>query len=157
MRIVNGIVVLKVALEGRRSIWRRIAIRSEQTLDDLALAINRAFDRDNDHLYAFYIGPKSGKLTHRQLLAVARRYAHPHAVDAFLAREKVERSAADTTLASLRLAEGQTFYYLFDFGDEWWHFITVESVSTEPDPQQTYPAVIAFRGASPKQYPEDEE
>lgn len=153
----SGITILKVALDGHRSIWRRIAIRRAQTLGDLALAINRAFDRDNDHLYAFYLGAKSGKLTRRQLLSAARRYAHPEAVDPFLAREAVEKNAAETTIASLRLAEDQTFFYLFDFGDEWWHIITVERAEDAEEPEQTYPAVIARRGTSPEQYPEYDE
>jgi len=153
----SGIVVLKVALDGRRGIWRRIAVKRDQTLDDLARAINRAFDRNNDHLYAFYVGQKTGKPTRRQIVSASRRYPHPNATDPFLEREGVERNAANATLASLRLAEGQVFYYLFDFGDEWWHIITVEQTKAEEAPEQQYPAVLARRGESPEQYPEYEE
>ena len=153
----SGIIVLKVALEGRRNIWRRIAIKRAQTLDDLARAINRAFDRDNDHLYAFYIGQKSGKPTRRQIVQASRRYAHPDATDPFLEREGVERNAANATLASLRLADGQTFFYLYDFGDEWWHVLTVEQTKAEEEPEQQYPAILARRGESPAQYGENEE
>ncbi|HOF89711.1 MAG TPA: hypothetical protein PLZ36_16655 [Armatimonadota bacterium] len=156
LRDDSGIVVLKVALDGRRGIWRRIAIKRAQTLDDLARAINRAFDRDNDQLYAFYIGQKSGNPTRRQLVDAARRYAHPDATDPFLEREGVERNAANATLASLRLADGQTFFFLYDFGDEWWHILTVEQAKAEELPEQQYPAVIARRGESPEQYPEAE-
>ena len=45
------IFVLKVALAGRKGIWRKIALRGGQTLDDLHEAIFEAFDRDDEHLY----------------------------------------------------------------------------------------------------------
>lgn len=47
--------VFKVALKGARRIWHRIAIRSDQTLDDLHKAIFNAFDRYDEHIYSFYI------------------------------------------------------------------------------------------------------
>ncbi|OPZ85059.1 MAG: Plasmid pRiA4b ORF-3-like protein [bacterium ADurb.Bin429] len=153
----SGVVMLKVALDGQRGIWRRIAVKRDQTLDDLARAINRAFDRNNDHLYAFYVGQKTGKPTRSQVVSASRRYPHPEATDPFLEREGIERNAANATLASLRLADNQVFYYLFDFGDEWWHIITVEQTKAEGEPEQQYPAVIARRGESPEQYPEYEE
>jgi hypothetical protein len=34
-RVAASVVVFKVALQGRKGIWRRIAVRSDQTLDDL--------------------------------------------------------------------------------------------------------------------------
>ena len=47
------IFVLKVALEGDKSVWRRIAFRGDQTLDDVHEAVYRAFDRYDEHLYSF--------------------------------------------------------------------------------------------------------
>lgn len=161
MRLMNetGMIVLKVALDGARSIWRRIAVRRTQTLHELAAAINAAFERDNDHLYAFYISPKGEKLSrHRgQTPPGAMRYPHPDAIDPFLARERRERNAAQTTIDALRLVKEQTFYYLYDFGDEWWHIITVEETRSPEDPTLSYPAVIGRRGAAPEQYPEAED
>jgi len=58
-----GIDILKVALDGRRGTWRRIAICDNQTLGDLHRAIYRAFDRYDDHLYTFYVAPTTVKLT----------------------------------------------------------------------------------------------
>jgi hypothetical protein len=155
----TGNIVLKVALDGARSIWRRIAIRRTQSLHELALAINAAFNRDNDHLDAFYISPKGEQLSRRrgQAPPAAMRYPHPEAVDPFLARERRERDAEQTPIATLRLVDGQTFYYLFDFGDEWWHIITVEDTRAPEDPSLPYPAVIARRGESPEQYAEAED
>jgi hypothetical protein len=48
------------------------------------------------------------------------------------------------------------FFYLFDFGDDWWHEITVESVDA-PAEKGKYPRIVETHGNSPPQYPEDEE
>lgn len=152
-----SIVVLKVALDGRRSIWRRIAIRGDQTLNDLHWAIYQAFDRYDDHLYAYYISADTSKKTRAQVIRNSIRYIHPYALDAYLERTGEEKNAETTTIASLHLIKGQVFYYLFDFGDEWWHVITVEQTDAEADAALRYPAVIAKRGESPAQYAEYDE
>ena len=49
----------------------------------------------------------------------------------------------------------QKFYYLFDWGDEWWHELTFEGVcSTEVN---TLPVVTVRKGESPSQYPDFED
>ena len=55
------IFVFKVALAGQKSIWRKIAMRGNQTLDDLHEAIFDAFDRYDEHLYSFYFPPPGTK------------------------------------------------------------------------------------------------
>ncbi len=57
----DGVYVLKVRLRHDRSPrMRRLALRSEQTLLDLHIAIQQAFDWDSDHLYSFYVNGKTG-------------------------------------------------------------------------------------------------
>lgn len=152
----NTIYILKVALDFQRDIWRRIAIRGDQTLEDLQYAINAAFDRDNDHLYAFYIS-KPGAHVRSQMLRRSIRYLPPRAIDSYLARLGEEKDAETTTIASLQLVRRQLFRYLFDFGDEWWHAITVENMNAEFDPTLHYPVIIEKHGESPAQYEEYEE
>jgi hypothetical protein len=68
----------KVNLKGAKRIWRLIAMRGDQTLDDLYEGIFRAFDRFDDHLYSFYF-PKAP----RRRSAVGppvREYATPFLV-----------------------------------------------------------------------------
>jgi hypothetical protein len=48
-----------VSLRGRGRTWRKIELRADQTLHDLHLAIQEAFEWDNDHLYAFYMSGKA--------------------------------------------------------------------------------------------------
>ena len=151
-----SIVILKVALDGRRGTWRRIAIRDDQTLGDLHAAIYHAFDRYDEHLYTFYVAPKSVKLTRASAHRNGIRYSHPAALDNLMSGIG-EKNAEKTTIASLRLSTGQVFLYLFDFGDEWWHVVTVEQTDAEADAALRYPAVIAKRGESPAQYAEYDE
>lgn len=160
-----SIIILKVALDGRRGTWRRIAIREEQTLGDLHDVIFNEFDRYDEHLYTFFLAPKTVKLTHRNVYEKAAKYSHPQALDADgfwnigFSRNKVprEKNAEETTIASLKLSVGQLFLYLFDFGDEWWHVITVEQIDVAPSPEVRYPTVIATRGESPEQYESEDE
>lgn len=44
------------------------------------------------------------------------------------------------------------FYYLFDFGDCWWHEITLLSI-IEVNKIQGYPKIFKKAGDSPDQYP----
>jgi Plasmid pRiA4b ORF-3-like protein len=48
------------------------------------------------------------------------------------------------------LKKGQVFYYLFDFGDEWWHEITVEEIEANAE-KGRYPRVLEQKGKSPPQ------
>jgi len=63
----HPVFIFKVALAGRKNIWRKIAIKGNQTLDDLHGAIFDAFDRYDDHLYSFYFPLKPGKITPRKI------------------------------------------------------------------------------------------
>ena len=56
---------------------------------------------------------------------------------------------ARRTLA--RMQVGQRFAYWYDFGDDWWHDITVEAVG-RADPALTYPRCVTGRRTCP---PED--
>ena len=62
----------------------------------------------------------------------------------------------EITIGELSLKQKQKFYYLFDWGDEWWHELTFEG-EIEFDGERL-PAIMAKKGDSPPQYPDwDEE
>ena len=157
--MAQPIFIFKVALAGRKSIWRKIALRGDDTLDDLHEMIFDAFDRDDEHLYSFYFPRPGGKTSSRLRMRDGVEYACPHMApmaDPFYDFNAL--NAAETKLAELKLRPKQVFYYLFDYGDEWWHEITVEDVDA-PAAKDKYPCVVESRGKSPPQYPdlEDEE
>jgi hypothetical protein len=154
--VSNLIFVFKVALAGQKRIWRRIALRGGQTLDDLHLAVFDAFDREEEHLYSFYFPEPGAK--GRSRLRDAVEYACPFSCeDPGPFTDKPQYNAAKSKLSSLTLQPKQVFLYLFDFGDEWWHEITVEAIDAEPE-KGKYPRVLEKHGESPPQYPDlDEE
>ena len=146
--------LFKVNMKGARRIWRTIALRGDQTLDDLHEAIFEAFDRDDPHLYSFYIpkAPGRGSRSGPQ----PKEYTAPPMFDdsdPFGAENQI--NAAKARLDELKLKTGQRFEYLFDFGDSWWHEVLVETIS--PVAPGTRYGVLEKKGTSPPQYEDVDE
>ena len=141
----NNEYVFKVALKGAKRIWRGIAARGDQTLEQLHEAIFAAFDRFDEHLYSFYF-PKAPR-RRGPVLTPPKEYVAP------LSFEPSGRhfNAATTTIDDLKLKVGQTFEYLFDYGDCWWHEITVKQAGRVSKPRRS-PEVVSRHGESPPQY-----
>jgi hypothetical protein len=152
--VSQSVVIFDVSLVGRKSIWRRIALRGKDTLDDLHEMIFDAFDRFDEHLYSFYFPKTPPKRNFDQWIRDAKEYTHPGALDGPFGSDAGD--AMKTKIASLGLKKDQKFYYLFDFGDEWWHEITVEAVDA-PAGRWKYPRVLEKKGKSPPQYPDADE
>lgn len=153
--MTEPIFVFKVALDGDSDIWRRIALRGDQTLNDLHWAIFDAFDRDDEHLYSFYF-PKPGSRS-RGYAAVrnAEEYSCPEVMEETF-DDKPVGDAAETRLSSLNLRASRKFKYLFDFGDEWWHEVQAEQIKGIDDGGK-YPRILEEHGKSPAQYPNVDE
>jgi len=156
-KVSQPVFVFKVALAGRKSIWRKIAMRGNQTLDDLHEAIFDAFDRFDEHLYSFYFPPQGTKKLAMSKLRDYAEYGSPNlCADDGPFSDPDLPNAAETTLASLKLTPKRLFFYLFDFGDEWWHDVTVEAIDA-PAEKGKYPRVLESQGDSPPQYPDYDE
>jgi hypothetical protein len=127
---------------------RTIQIWGDQTLEDLHKAIFDAFDREEEHLYEFQLGekPKDPK---------GPRYVSPNALETGRGADKpAAGSAKTTTIESLGLEVGWNFGYWFDFGDDWWHRITVEAIEDKV-PKGKFPKVTKRVGKSPPQYADE--
>lgn len=147
---------IKVSLKRRRSVWRSVLLHGDQTLDDLHYAIFVAFDRDDEHLYSFYF-PSANARGSVQAGQQPTEYTSPQVFgDSKRSVFDGRYNAAGAKLDDLELEVAQTFEYLFDFGDEWWHHLKVEAIGPR-ESGEAYPQFVAQRGASPPQYPEDEE
>ncbi len=136
----TGIYFFKVSLEGA---WRRVAVRHQATLDDLADVILTAFDFDSDHLYSFRFLDTAG---------LKREYLHPMAMDA-------EAFSDEITLAELPLSLKGSMKFIFDFGD-WWEFnVLLEKVEEDyPLADDKIAKLVTEKGEAPEQYPDwDEE
>jgi len=154
----GSVCVVKVALAYSKRIWRKIAIREGQTLNDLHNIIYDAFNRYDEHMYSFFFPTVMSKFDPRKIFQSSDEYTHPYACEDQGPFGSDSKNASRTSIESLGLTEGQVFYYLFDFGNEWWHEITVEKVGGAADDGK-YSRIIDQKGASPQQYndPDDDD
>ena len=128
-------------------IVRVIDMRPKHTLEKLHTVLFHAFDRYDDHMYEFSFGAD------RPYSKKAVRYGIPmDDADSLFPNETKLYDASKTSLASLALKPGDTFYYLFDFGDDWWHRITVLALDVPLHEAVRYPLLVEKIGESPAQY-----
>lgn len=103
---------------------RDLLISSEKTFADLAAAVDRAFARwDLSHLHEFRL--LDGR---RIVMQDADEFEEIDPADQLDEREH--------TLDSAGLHVGDTFIYVFDFGDDWEHACTV--LRTDVDPAEEW-------------------
>ncbi|UCE61165.1 MAG: plasmid pRiA4b ORF-3 family protein [Phycisphaerales bacterium] len=149
--IIGGPVTEEFAKK-TKVVSRTIQIRGDQTFEDLHYAIFDAFDREDEHMYEFQVGGKA------PMDPKARRYTLESDIEMPFSGD--EESAGDvvrTTIGSLGLEVGVAFGYWFDFGDDWWHEISVVDIE-EKAGRGKYPKITKHVGESPPQYPDwDEE
>jgi hypothetical protein len=122
---------LKISLENTK-VWRRVEVPASMKLANFHQVIQRAMGWESCHLYQFTVGDK--------------RYAPD---DEFM-EDLVDEDDSKITIGQLALKH-QKFRYWYDFGDDWWHTITIEKhLTAEPDID--YPRCTAGKEACP---PED--
>jgi hypothetical protein len=126
----EGAHVFKVSWS---SMYRRIAVPADQTLDALASATLDAVKFDHDHLYRFWYENRFG---------VRERVNHPEMDEA--------PWTSEVLIGDVPLQIGQTMTYLYDFGDRWEFGVTLERV--DPDRTIDRPVVLEKHGRSPSQY-----
>ena len=132
----KGTFIFKVTLDDA---WRTIAISGRNTLEDLHLAIQAAFDFDNDHLYSFSLDPKR--------LHPRKSYHSPNGEEAPF--------ADSVRIGRLNLYAGQKLLYVFDYGD-WWEF-SIEVVKITDKPHFGDSKILEQKGKNPEQYPDYDE
>jgi len=120
---------------------RVIDMRGSHTLDDLHVTIFNAFDRYDEHMYEFQIGAKKPMDRKAVRYGLALDEADPG-----------EKSAEATSIASLDLKIGKSFFYWFDFGDDWWHEVHLLAVNPPAEGRKRYPRIVERKGESPPQY-----
>jgi hypothetical protein len=106
----------------------------KNTFEDLHLAIQDAFNFDNDHLYEIYIGGsrQTAKITYT---------GDPY--------KGVEN---DVTMGEVDIYKGQKIKYIFNFRNQWEFDIIVTDIDKNaPIPMK--PEIIGSKGKAPEQYP----
>ncbi|MFP4323094.1 MAG: IS1096 element passenger TnpR family protein [Anaerolineales bacterium] len=127
--------VLRVRLIWAKGVWREIALRGDQTLHEIHLAILDAFEwQENDETYAFSL--------EQDFVNLSRVYT-PETDDE-------SHQARGVTLDDLGLDEGDQF--LYRFGDsERNHFPIKVMVLDDVESTASYPDIVDENGESPDQ------
>jgi len=113
-------------------IWRRLLLRSDQSIADLPYALQLAFGWSDSHLNRFRIHGKEFGVHHMGGPIFGQR-------------------ADEIRLVDFRFRADERFLYEYDFGDCWEHRIRLERIRPL-EPMRTYPVCIGGRRAVP---PED--
>jgi hypothetical protein len=116
---------------------RTIAIREDQTLEQLHEALRLAFGWAEPHLYCFWM---SGRFWDRESV----RYSAPFELEEGELSSRIE-------IRELGLRKGAKIAYLFDFGDEW--RLQLHLIDTWPAGEHSYPMLVEAEGIVPPQYP----
>lgn len=116
--------------------YRHIQIRAHATLNRLSKAILSAFDFEDDHAHAFFMD--------NHIWSPAKAYFS-------MKMDLDDRLTTGARLEDFRLKKGDSFKYLFDFGDEW---VFQCKFLRETDDPSEIPRVIRRVGESPEQYPD---
>jgi hypothetical protein len=153
VKLLDGLMTEEF-VKTNKKVTRTVELKASQTLDHLHKIIFTAFDHFDPHLYEFEIGGKG------PMDRIAQRYVLPLVMeerDPFSLFEEKLINLKTTKIATLDLTEEQSFFYWFDYGDDWWHAITLKSIADKPEAGVKYPRITARVGESPPQYIEWDE
>jgi len=126
---------IKIALADiTPEIWRRVVVPAVISLAGLHTVIQAAMGWEDSHLHMFMVN--------------GRRYGTPEDDDWDRGNDQLDD--ADHCLGDLVVA-GDRFLYIYDFGDDWRHEVTVETLRPLGK-NETVPAILAGENACP---PED--
>jgi hypothetical protein len=135
--IVEGpaLFQLKIRLEEiEPTIWRRVLVSADTTLDRLHDVIQAAFGWWDYHLHQFHV---DGTL-----------YAIP---DPEWDETVMPARIDERTMTIRDLLNAQSIIYEYDFGDGWKHAVEIESVAMAREPGVTYPICTHGERACPRE------
>ncbi len=92
-----------------------------------------------------------------QVLASAPQEVQAELLESMFFDDTPAGDVRTATLAELDLKKGQTFLYLFDYGDEWRFKVRVHAVNPNADTTLEYPRLVEEVGVAPEQYPDYED
>ena len=145
---------LRVSIIGIPKVHRVIEATANCTFDDLHDTIFDAFERCDPQRYAFFI-TKTDTCS-LQTIYRAPEVTHSSNLTDQSGAPGMSRSSATTTIGDVGMEEKDVIHYLFDFGDDWWHRIRVQSVG-ETRGRRKRIRVVKAQGEAPPQYPDDDD
>jgi hypothetical protein len=144
----NGTLIIRAALERRKSIYRDIEIEASNSLYRFAQAIVTAFGFDFDHAFGFYTGLTPAK--------TMREYPKYELFADMGETESNVGSVKKTKVAQAFPAIGHTMVFLFDYGDEWRFRVNLRGMGVKIA-KVRYPRIVATHGDAPPQYPDPDD
>jgi hypothetical protein len=112
---------LKINLENMPfPIYRKVLLPADILMHDLHLIVQVAMGWENCHLYEF--SDKKGKCKIRVQFDIEEDDLWGTDADSFDAGEL-------SLMEFLEYTDGKTFWYWYDFGDDWWHKISIQKVT----------------------------
>jgi tetratricopeptide (TPR) repeat protein len=130
----DSIYQFKISLQENPDIWRIIEIKYDERLSTLHKAIFKAFNRQNERAYSFFLSgdPENKRNEFASSLPGTTGMA-----------KLAARLQIDSIF--LYIDEGQKFLYLFDYTEKVWH--EVEFLGTTRQlPRSKYPRVMKRQG-----------
>jgi tetratricopeptide (TPR) repeat protein len=138
--VAHRIYRLSISPERAPDVRRVVDFDGRSSLDDVHWTILEVLEvEDTEHLYSFYL---SGRYFDQESAYGNGGLGGPLAAKALLFR--------------LGLRAGQSFAYLFDFGDELRHTVTVVSIRDADAPLKE-PTLVEAVGEAPPQYPHSDD
>jgi hypothetical protein len=113
-------------------IWRRLLVRSDQTVANLHYALQLAFGWSDSHLNNFRIHGQDFGVYH-------------------IGGPAFDEDASKVHVADFHFRVGERFLYEYDFGNHWEHQIRLERILLF-EPERTYPVCVGGQRSAP---PED--
>ena len=134
---------MMVMLEGSEpKIWRQISVPGNMTLADLDRIIQAAMGWEDEHMHAFAVPQKNERY---YSVPASRRFEKPDAVN----WGEPAHNEARFKLQDVMAAPKDKLLYLYDFGDDWEHVITLKAVV---DTELALPSLLKAQQGCP---PED--
>ncbi len=132
----------KIQLQGITNppVWRRVVVPADTTFSMFHLVIQAAMGWFDAHLYSF---SPSG---YGSIPWIEEEPDEDDLID-FGIRNKKSTPASDIKLSDIFKKKGQTFTYIYDFGDDWTHKITLEEIDKKNI--SPFPKLIAGKGTCP--------
>ena len=122
-------------------VWRRVLVPSDFTFEEFNEVIQIAFGWENMHMYFF--SPK-GYRSKPMIESV------PELNEFFEMINEGYLNVETTLLSEIFVSEKMKFTYIYDYGDDWNHQITLEKILTNDEIEK--PVLLKGEGACP---PED--
>lgn len=135
-----AILKFRVYWEDDDGVYRDVAIKHQQTFEDLHKIILKSYEFDNKHQATFY---RSNDFWQKGRQIVLEKYDLSYKAEPLI--------MAKTSIKSEIHDPNQKFIYVYDFNKNWTFHLEVIHIGKDEDYKE-YPYCVRSEGAGPSQY-----